>query len=356
MPSMTESADSVGTRTYHDIEALPIEWEAPRTGAEWQARRRTVVRVLRRALGALPARPRLPDVETVSTEDAGTCRIERFRFHNGVDATVPGILVIPHGLRSPAPAIQFLHQHGGHYGSGGKSEMLRDGWPVEGTAAEALTRRGYVVIAIDAYCFGERSGHGPGGLRETGAAEEASLFKTHLWRGRTLWGMMLRDEQMALDYLCSRPEVDATRIGTFGMSMGSTRAWWLAALDRRIRATVAVACLTRYQELISAGAPAAHGIYYFVPGILRHFDSESIVACIAPRALLTLTGDSDDGSPASGVRKINAAVASVYDVLGASDRFRAVVYARTGHVFTDEMWAETLAWLDRHLCMALEGR
>ena len=349
MRTMNENNGGGFTGMYRDFAAQPIGWEAPRTAIEWNARRRRISRVLRRSLGALPPRSDVPDVETVGTEDRPAYRIERFRFHNGADAVVPGCLIVPHNLRSPAPAIQFLHQHGGRYTDGGKAEMFREGWPVEGTVAEALARRGYVVIAIDAYCFGKRSGCGPGGSGETGATEEASLFKTHLWRGRTLWGMMLRDEQMALDYLCSRPEADAKRIGTFGMSMGSTRAWWHAALDRRIKATVAVACLTRYQELIAYGALAAHGIYYSVPGILQHFDSESVIACIAPRPLLTLTGDSDDGSPVDGVRKINAAVASVYDVLGASDRFRSVVYARTGHVYTDEMWAETLAWFDRHL-------
>ena len=62
-----------------------------------------------------------------------------------------------------------------------------------------------------------------------------------LWQGRTLWGMMLRDEQCLLDYLATRPEVDMTRVGATGMSMGCTRAWWLAAIDDRIRVVVGVA-------------------------------------------------------------------------------------------------------------------
>lgn len=356
MRAIQETPEGGALEPYRDMSVSPIVWTPPQSAGEWAARRRRTISALSRALGALPPRGPAPSVETLAIEETPAYRLERFRFHNGADAVVPGVLVIPRGLKSRAPAIQFLHQHGGHYAAGGKAEMLREGWPVPGTVAEALARRGYVVMAIDAYCFGERSGHGPGGSRETGAPEEASLFKTHLWHGRTLWGMMLRDERMALDYLCSRPEVDSQRIGTFGMSMGSTRAWWLAALDRRIKATVAVACLTRYQELIARGALAAHGIYYFVPGILRQFDSESIIACIAPRALLTLTGDSDDGSPVDGVRAINDAVASVYDALGAGERFRAVVYPRTGHVYTPEMWSETLAWLDRHLGSASKGQ
>src|SRR5207253_10524036 len=94
-----------------------------------------------------------------------------------------------------------------------------------------LARRGYAVLAIDAYCFGERSGRGPGGPKETGAKEEMSASKFNLWMGRTLWGMMLRDDLMALDFLVSRPEVDRNRGGGTGMTMGGPRPWWLMAFD-----------------------------------------------------------------------------------------------------------------------------
>ena len=163
---------------------------------------------------------------------------------------------------------------------------------------------------------------------------------------------MLRDELIALDTLAARPEVDPTRIGALGMSMGSTRAWWMMALDERIRAAVCVCCLTRYQELIRAGELRQHGIYYFVPGVLRHFDTEAIVSLAAPRALCTLSGADDPGSPVAGVKYVNDFVAQVYDLYGAPDAFRGVVYPGVGHVFTPTMWEETLAWLDRWLAPA----
>jgi hypothetical protein len=91
------------------------------------------------------------------------------------------------------------------------------------------------------------------------------------------------------------------------MSMGSTRAWWLAAVDERVAAVVAVACLTRYQNLIAHGELRAHGVYYFVNGLLKHFDTEGVLALIAPRPFLALTGDLDAGSPADGVRALERA-------------------------------------------------
>jgi dienelactone hydrolase len=170
-----------------------------------------------------------------------------------------------------------------------------------------------------------------------------------MWFGRTLWGMFVRDDQVALDYLCTRPEVDARRIGTTGMSMGSTRAWWLAALDERIACTVAIACLTRYQNLIAHGQLRAHGIYYFVNGLLKHFDTEGVLALLAPRPFLALTGDLDSGSPADGIRALEDRVGRVYAALDAPSRFRNVLYPNVGHTVTPEMRRETLAWFDRWL-------
>ena len=150
----------------------------------------------------------------------------------------------------------------------------------------ALVRAGYVVLCIDAYAFGERRFQGPAGKREEGAATEWALAKTFLWEGRTLWGMIVRDDVLALNYLASRPEVNPARIGAMGMSMGSTRTWWIAALDDRIKAAVSVSCLTRYQDLIHTGWVNGHGIYYFVPGMLHEkIDAESVVGLIAPRPL-----------------------------------------------------------------------
>jgi len=93
-------------------------------------------------------------------------------------------------------------------------------------------------MAIDSYFNGERRGEGPAGKMEMqdNNNQEMSLFKLNLWFGRSLWGMQLRDEQIALDYLMTRPEINPNKIGVQGMSMGSTRAWWLAAIDDRIQA------------------------------------------------------------------------------------------------------------------------
>ena len=237
-----------------------------------------------------------------------------------------------------------------HSSTPDKNQVITPGtYGGEVAFGEALVRRGYVVMAPDAYWHGERAGAGPAGTFETWREEQESLWKLNAWLGRTLWGMFVRDDRVALDYLCGRPEVDAARIGATGMSMGSTRAWWLAAVDERVKATVATACLTRYQNLIRHGQLRQHGIYYFVDGLLKHFDVEGVLALIAPRPFLALTGELDAGSPADGVRELEQKVGAMYAALGAGERFRSVLYPETGHTVTPEMRAETVGWFDRWL-------
>ena len=120
-------------------------------------------------------------------------------------------------------------------------------------------------------------------------------------------------------------------------------------MDERIAATVGVACLTRYENLIKHGQPACAGVYYFVYGLLKHFDSEGVIALIAPRPYLALTGDLDAGSPADGIKVIEEKVGRVYAANGAAERFKSVLYPDIGHTYTPEMRAEMLAWFERWL-------
>ena len=116
------------------------------------------------------------------------------------------------------------------------------------------------------------------------------MFKEMLWKGQVLWGMMVYDSLRAMDFLLERPDVDPARIATLGISMGSTMAWWLAALDERVKVTVDICCLTDFKTLMEKKNLSAHGVYYFVPGLLKKFTTAQINALIAPRAHLGLAG------------------------------------------------------------------
>jgi dipeptidyl aminopeptidase/acylaminoacyl peptidase len=322
-------------------------FEIPATREAWEARRSALRAELTALLGRLPPRPAAPTVDIRSREDCGDYVVERFEFDNAAGAAVPGVILLPKERAERAPAILYSHWHGGEYAKG-KIELFRkDHTPEE--PGPALVRRGYIVLAIDAYSFGDRSGHGPGGPGEKGGTEEQSATKFNLWLGRTLWGMIVRDDLMALDYLASRPEVDPERIGVTGISMGATRTWWLMAMDDRPRTGVAVCCLTRYQDLIRNQALRYHGIYYYVPGLLNHFDTEAVVSLAAPRPLLFLSGETDPGSPPEGIRTIEATAKRAYALYGKEADLESHIYPGVGHEYTPDMWQRMLAWMDARL-------
>lgn len=323
---------------------LPFpEMPIPATRAEWEKRRPEIRRILYECLGEMPPRPSPVRARTMEKEKREGYTVEKVEIDNGFDSVIPAYFVIPDGLRRPASAILLLHWH-----SGDKAGPLFS--KESQNVLDPLVRRGFILLSIDCYFNGERLGLGPAGKVEDNIENQRdSLFKLNLWFGRTLWGMMLRDNMIAVDYLLSRPEVDKGRIGASGMSMGSTGAWWLAALDERVKAAVGVACFMRYRELVSAGQLRAHAIYFFIPGILKHFDTEAVLGLLAPRPFLALTGDKDPTSPPDGMRILEEKVSRIYRLYGASGKFRSVVYPGVGHTYTPEMKSEMAAWFERWL-------
>ena len=129
------------------------------------------------------------------------------------------------------------------------------------------------------------------------------MFKDMIWHGRVLWGMMVYDSLKAVDYLVTRPDVDVARLATVGMSMGSSSAQWLGALDPRIKVVVDICCLTDWHTLVEVGGLKGHGIYYYVPDLLNHFTTAQMNALIAPRPHLSLAGNQDHLTPAARTRE-----------------------------------------------------
>ena len=169
-----------------------------------------------------------------------------------------------------------------------------------------------------------------------------------LWQGQVLWGMMVYDSIRALDWLLTRGDVDGSRIATLGMSMGSSMAQWLGALDERVKVTVDICCLTEYHTLLADKGLARHGIYYYVPGLLKEFTASDVNVLIAPRAHLGLAGTRDDLTPVAGLDVIDRELKAAYAEAGHPDRWKLLRY-EVGHQETAEGRREVLAFLRAHL-------
>lgn len=291
-------------------------------------------------LGDLPWQHKPGLVKLLKTEKRDGYTLERLVLDlNGIEP-VPAILLIPDKRQKPAPALLYIHWHGGMYDLG--KEQLLSGVSAHPPYAPVCAEKGLVTLAIDSWCFGERK------HAKDGSIGEQDAFKLMLWRGRVLWGMMMFDELRALDYLANRPEVDPSRLGTLGMSMGSTKAWWLAALDTRVRLCMDVCCLTEFEELIKIDNLKGHGIYYYVPSLLKHFQSSGINDLIVPRPRLSVNGRQDDLTPPAGVERIRDHLMPLYQQHGREQDCRIELFD-CAHVELPEMRSLILEWMDRYL-------
>jgi hypothetical protein len=258
---------------------------------------------------------------------------------NGIEP-VPAYLLLPDRRPARAPALLYLHAHGGTYELG-KEELVR-GRRVLPAYAPVLAEKGIVALALDSWCFSGRR------HERNGRTGEWDTFKLMLWRGQVLWGMMLFDEVQALTYLIGRPEVDAARVGAFGLSMGATKAWWLAALDPRVRVCIDLCCLTDFEALIRTHHLRGHGIYYYVPGLLRHFHTHEINELIVPRPRLSLNGRKDRLTPQDGVERVRDHLLPLYARHGRAEDCRIELFD-CGHRETPAMRRLVSEWLDRYL-------
>jgi dienelactone hydrolase len=169
-----------------------------------------------------------------------------------------------------------------------------------------------------------------------------------LWRGQVLYGMMMFDEFRAMDYLASRPEVDAKRLGALGMSTGSTKAWWLAALDPRVKACMDVCCLTDYDELIKAHNLQGHGLYFYIPSLLKHFQTADINELIVPRPRLSVNGRKDGLTPPAGVEKVRDDLLPLYRRYGNEEDLHIELFD-CAHEELPPMRQLILEWMDKYL-------
>jgi hypothetical protein len=298
-----------------------------------EARRRELYSLL----GDLPDRKRPIGGKKRAEEERDGYVLETWDLDlNGIE-NVPAYLARPRGLTGRVPAVLFDHSHGGGYTIGKKEFIEGRSYLQPVPYAKVLTDLGYVGLSIDHWVFGERS-----------HTTELDMFKGMLWKGHVLWGMMVYDSLRAMDWLVTRPDVDPARVATLGMSMGSTMAWWLAALDERVKVTVDICCLTDFDTLVANKGLSGHGVYYYVPGLLKHFTTAQINELIAPRAHLGLAGLQDKLTPVEGLDIIDRELTRTYAAMGHPERWKLLRYD-VGHQETAEGRREIIGFLQRFL-------
>jgi hypothetical protein len=288
-------------------------------------------------MGKLPPRDRPVTAQRVSSEDRGSYTLEKLVLDLNGEEPAPAYFAKPKGRAGKLPTVLFNHSHGGGYAIGKKEFIEGREYMGRPPYAEFLTSLGYNALCFDAWIFGERSGRA-----------ELDFFKEKLWQGRVVWGMMVYDALKAVDYLHARADVDTARLATVGMSMGSSTAQWVGALDPRLKVVVDICCLTDWHTLVDVGGLKGHGIYYYVPDLLNHFTTAQMNALIAPRAHLALAGNQDALTPPAGLEKIDRELQGVYAAAGQPGNWKLLRYD-VAHQETPEMRAQIRDWLVANL-------
>lgn len=309
-------------------------------------------------------RPRVPLDPQSTSETEGELQIERGTFASEATERVPFLIIRPRTAPGKLPAVIVLHGTGGN--KEGQAPLLKE-----------LARRGFLALASDGRHHGARVA---GGAKGSTAYQEAI---TRAWREPgpkpshypfyfdTVW-----DLWRTVDYLLTRADVDATRLGVIGFSKGGIEAWLGASVDERIKVTVPAIAVQSFRWSLEndqwqgraksigqsheaaradLGEPAVNQRVCrelwnkVVPGILDQFDCPSMIRLFAPRPLLVLSGEKDPNCPLEGAKLAVAQAERSYDRAHARDRFQVDLAAGVAHQVTPEQRALALAWFERWL-------
>jgi dienelactone hydrolase len=287
---------------------------------------------------------RLPPVDwvmearesVVSAPDQYRC--ERLALRSRAGAKSRAFLTGPSGDWRGLPAIIYCHAHGNRYAIG--AAELIEGRPalIDPPYGETLAAAGIVALAIDLPCFGNRA-----------TESESAEAKRHFWQGTTLFGQMLAELAGLLPVLKQIGGVDPARIGTMGISMGGTLAFWLAALEPRIRAVAQLCVFADIETLVRTGGHDLHGIYMTVPGLNPACSTGAIAGLAAPRPQFVAIGREDPLTPPDAFATAAADLTEAYARSGAADALAIHAFDGVGHHETPQMRREVMEFLAANL-------
>ncbi len=273
--------------------------------------------------------------------------------------TVPAYVLIPDG-KGPFPAVNLLHDHGAHLFIG-KEKMIRplacedstvirdaEEWSANYGGqffGDFLAQHGYVVFSADAPMWGER------GQQEGPRRDKYDMIAGNMMMyGIDLSAYMTYDDLSGTEFLASMPEVDSSRIGCAGWSMGAYRAWMLAALSDRIKAGVAICWLTTTDDQLSLKYDRTEngGFANCLPGLRRWLDYPHIASLSCPNAMLFINGSQDKLFHVPGVEKAFRILHDVWQSQGADDRLETELWDMP-HACPIKAQERTLQFLNKHL-------
>jgi len=303
---------------------------------DWLANRDEYRRQLLEMLGLWPM-PEKTDLKPVITGrlEQDDFVVEKLYFQASPRLYVTANLYLPKKLEKPAPAVLYVCGHS-RVVTNGVSCGNKAGYQHHGAW---FARNGYVCLLIDTLQLGEIEGLHHGTYREG-----------QWWwnsRGYSPAGVEAWFGIRALDYLCSRPEVDRERIGMTGRSGGGSYTWTVAALDERVKVAAPVAGMTDLQNQVVDGAVEGHCDCMFFVNTYR-WDFPQLAALLAPRPLLIGNSDKDTIFPLDGVVRLHTQTRRIYELYGATNHLGLLI-TEGPHADTQDLQVPVFRWFNRFL-------
>lgn len=315
---------------------------------------------------ALLERPHVEPNTTIQTFTTDSVFIERGFFYSEATEKVPMLIYKPvaKGIKK-FPVVICLHGTGGSKDAESIKSLLY-----------RFSKLGFIAVAIDARYHGERVKAEANHNYYVEAIIKAWQNKDAAHQQHPFYFDTVYDLWRLIDYLTTREDVDATRIGMMGISMGGIETWMAASVDTRIKVAVPVISVQSFQwslenerwqgrvgTILGAHEQAAKDLgdtgvnrqnvkmfwNKLLPGITNEFDCPSMLRLFAPRPLLILNTEKDPNNPLPGAKLAFDAATNAYRSKKALNKLQIDVEPNQPHTFTPKHIEMTIDWFKKWL-------
>jgi cephalosporin-C deacetylase-like acetyl esterase len=306
--------------------------EGATTREEWEKKRPRLRQEYFDMLGLWPLPEKTPlNAKVTGTVERGDVVIEKLYFQSRPGLYVTGNLYRPKKIDGKLPAILYVCGHSGKGRDGNKTAFQDHGmW---------FASNGYVCLIIDTLQLGEVAGKHHG------------TYNLGRWwwqaAGYTPAGVECWNGVRAIDYLVSRPDVDADKIGVTGISGGGAATIWISAADERVKCAVPVSGMSDLESYVSNKIINGHCDCMLMVNTYQ-WEWTTIAALIAPRPLLFANSDADPIFPMDGNRRIIDRLRKAYKMYDKPDLVDDYV-STGGHAYRPDLRVAVFKWINKHL-------
>ncbi|XP_002993812.2 uncharacterized protein LOC9638755 [Selaginella moellendorffii] len=275
----------------------------------------------------------------------------------GDQGQLPVLIIRRKNGATPSPALVILHS------SYSCKDSIRN-------VVEYFAFHGFTAITIDNRYHGERA---------SSSYQNAMISAWKTGREMPFIFDTVWDVTKLMDYLIQRKDIDSTRIGMTGISLGGMITLYSMAADARIASAVPMIGVQNFSWAVKnnkwqarvGSIPHAFEVaagdlgkaccdsetvaavwQRIAPGLMHEFDVHHILKAVFPRPLLILNGKNDPRCPVEGLESCIRETSKIYKAAGHPEKFQFVAEENVGHEITESMMEAAMRWFRNYLCIS----